>query len=186
VNAVTAADWTGSTVAALSIVALFRKSLWYWYLSIVATTLWFYVFVETDSAMAAGLQLSYIFFALYGIARWHLDRRGRRGPPWLDQLGTLVALAILGGTAALTDFGDRLAYIELGAVALAILANWLTAMKIVWCWPIWISTNVLFGVLFWHLELWGLFGMQWLYAALSVIGFRAWRREAPTPAPARA
>jgi nicotinamide mononucleotide transporter len=176
VDAITLADWGGSVAAALSIVLLFRKSPGYWYLSIVATSLWFYVFVETESAMVAGLQVSYTLFALYGIARWHVEARGNPVPAWLDHVGAAIALGILAVTVAIADFVDWTTSVELVAVALAILANWLTALKVIWCWPVWIATNVLFGVLFWHFELWGLFTMQWVYALLSVGGFVAWHR----------
>ena len=76
-DAITLADWGGSLAAGVSIVCLFRKSLWYWYVSIVATALWLYVFLKTDSRMVAGLQAFYIAFAAYGIARWAaLERDG--------------------------------------------------------------------------------------------------------------
>jgi nicotinamide mononucleotide transporter len=173
----TAADWGGSIAAAGSIVCLFRASLWYWYLSIVATTLWFALFLATDSLIVAGLQLSYTLFALYGIARWWLEARGRLVPGWLDHLGAAVAFGILAATVAVTDFAGWQSWVELAAVALAIAANWLTAQKVIWCWPVWISTNVLFGLLFWDAQLWGLFLMQFVYAALSVAGFAVWRCE---------
>jgi len=172
------ADWGGSIAGAISIVFLLRKSLGYWYWSIVATLLWLYLFIETESLMVAGLQLFYTAFAVYGIARWHLERRSLAVPRRLDHAGALVAVSILVATIALSDFASWASWIELTAVALSILANWLTALKVVWCWPIWIATNVLFGILFWHLGLWGLFGMQFLYGALSVVGWWTWRREA--------
>ena len=177
VDSLTLADWGGSIAAAVSIAFLFKKSLWYWYFSIVATVLWFYVFLETDSLMVAGLQLFYTVFALYGIARWHRQKRGRDVPRWLDHAGAGLAVLILVATVAATEFADWPSYVELAAVALSILANWLTALKVIWCWPIWISTNVLFALMFFHFELWGLFVMQFVYAALAVAGWYAWSRE---------
>lgn len=168
-------------MAGASIVALFRKSLWYWYLSIVATLLWLYVFIRTDSAMVAGLQVFYVLFAFYGITRWALERRARPVPGWLDHGGLVLALGILAGAVALTEFADWTAYVELAAVCAAILANWLTALKVIWCWPIWIASNVLFAILFWHLDLSGLFLMQFVYAVLSVVGYYSWRRERVAP-----
>jgi nicotinamide mononucleotide transporter len=171
------ADWAGSIAAGISIVFLFRKSLWYWYFSIVATALWFYVFLQTDSLNVAGLQVFYTLFAVYGIARWHLQRRQRSVPGWLDHAGAVLALTILAATLSLTTFAGWLTWVELAAVALSIFANWLTALKIVWCWPIWISTNILFALLFFQLELWGVFSMQFVYAVLSLAGWRVWLAE---------
>ena len=81
------ADWGGSIAGAISIVFLLRKSLGYWYWSIVATLLWLYLFIETESLMVAGLQLFYTAFAVYGIARWHLERRSLAVPRRLDPPG---------------------------------------------------------------------------------------------------
>ena len=53
-------------------------------------------------------------------------------------------------------------------------------MKIVWCWPVWILSNVLFAILFYERDLWGLFLVQFLFAALSVLGYREWLRARPT------
>jgi len=171
------ADWAGSIAAAISIVFLFKKSLWYWYFSIIATALWFYVFVRSDSLNVAGLQVFYTLFAVYGITRWFMQKRQRLVPAWLDHAGAILALTILGVTLSLTEFSGWTTWLELSAVALSIFANWLTALKIVWCWPIWILTNVLFALLFFHLELWGVFSMQFVYAVLSLVGWRMWLAE---------
>jgi nicotinamide mononucleotide transporter len=182
VDTLALADWGGSLAAAVSIVLLFRKSLWYWYVSIVATLLWFYLFWRTDSAMVAGLQLSYTLLAGYGIARWRLQARGTPVPDWLEHAGSAVAVLIFAATVAATSFSAWPDYVEFAAVALSILATWLTALKRVWCWPVWIATNALFAVLFWHYALWGVFAMQFVYAGLSVVGFRAWLRDRPVGA----
>jgi len=47
------ADWGGSLLAGVSIVCLFRKSLWYWYASLGSSALWFYLFVATSTLMVA-------------------------------------------------------------------------------------------------------------------------------------
>src|SRR3954454_11378769 len=175
------ADWGGSLLAGISIVCLFRQSLWYWDASLGSSALWFSLFVSPSALMVAGLQVAYALFAVYGIARWRRDGASRT----FDHVGTAIALAIFGLAVAATTFDGRLAYVELAAVALSILANWLAAMKVVWCWPVWMSTNVLFALLFYDAELWGLFTTQFLFFALSVVGWSAWLRR-PEPAAAHA
>lgn len=167
------ADWGGSFLAGISIVCLFRKSLWYWYASLGSSALWFYLFVATSTLMVAGLQVAYALFAVYGIVRW----RRPSGSRAFDHVGTAIALGIFALAVAVTTFDGWAAYVEFAAVALSILANWLTAMKIVWCWPVWMSTNVLFAVLFYDAGLWGLFATQFLFFALSLVGWTAWLRE---------
>jgi nicotinamide mononucleotide transporter len=175
------ADWGGSLLAGISIVCLFRKSLWYWYASLGSSALWFYLFLATSALMIAGLQIAYALFALYDIARWRREGASRA----FDHLGTAIAIAIFALAAAATTFDGWAAYVEFAAVALSILANWLTAMKVVWCWPVWMSTNVLFALLFWDAGLWGLFTTQFLFFGLSFVGWSAWLRH-PEPAAAHA
>src|SRR4051795_756753 len=98
------ADWGGSLLAGISIVCLFRKSLWYWYASLGSSALWFYLFVSTSALMVAGLQVAYALFAVYGIARWRRDG----APRTFDHVGTAIALAILGLAVAATTFDGRL------------------------------------------------------------------------------
>ena len=175
------ADWGGSIFAAVSIVCLFMKSLWYWYTSLASNALWFYLFVATSSLMVAGLQVSYAMFAVYGIARWSRERRGVSLSRSFDHLGSAIALGIFTATVAATTFATWPSYVEFAAVALSIVANWLTAMKIVWCWYVWMATNVLFAILFFHEALWGLFSTQFLFLGLSVIGIREWSRQRRVP-----
>jgi nicotinamide mononucleotide transporter len=180
------ADWGGSAFAAVSIVCLFWKHIGYWYASLGANALWFYLFVESSTFMVAGLQVSYALFALYGIARWQRERNGGELPSVYDHVGTAIALGIFALTIAASSFADWPSYVEFAAVALSIFANWLTAMKVIWCWPVWMATNVLFAVLFAQNELWGLFTMQFVFFALSVLGWRTWLRQAPVPVPRHA
>ena len=119
----------------------------------------------------------YTLFALYGIARWRLESRLQPIPSRLDHVGAAVALGILACSILLAELDGWRSWVEVAAVALSIAANWLTARKRIWCWPVWISTNLLFAVLFWDAELWGVFVMQFVYAGLSVVGFTAWWRE---------
>jgi nicotinamide riboside transporter PnuC len=105
------------------------------------------------------------------------DGRGDPATPVFDQLGSAIALVIFALAVAVTSFDGWAAYVEFTAVALSILANWLTAMKIVWCWPVWMTTNVLFAALFYDAELWGLFTTQFAFFALSIVGWLAWVRE---------
>ena len=181
------ADWGGSLFAAASIVFLFKKSPWYWYASLGSNALWFYLFVETSAAMVAGLQVSYAIFAVYGLLRWRRVPDGSAATPLFDHVGTAIATAILALTVVVTTFDAWPSYLEFAAVALSILANWLTARKVIWCWPVWMATNVLFAVLFFHEALWGLFTMQFVFFALSIVGLAMWVRDARTaPRPVHA
>lgn len=84
--------------------------------------------------------------------------------------------------------------IEWIAVAVTLVAVWLTARQVIWCWPLGMVSVTLYAVVFWQARLYADMGLQGLYLALSVYGWWAWRHGGAgrgalhvsrTPRPAR-
>ena len=65
-------------------------------------------------------------------------------------------------------------WIEWIAVAITLLAVYLTTRQIVWCWPIGMVSVVLYGWVFYGAKLYADMGLQALYFALAVYGWWAW------------
>lgn len=167
-------SWTGTLCIAISIWALFAKRLQYWLWSLASNAFLGTIFLAVGLPIAAGLQLAYALFAIYGIIRWARESRGQQISGSFDNTGTILACFIFVFSLYAASFTDAWTILEAGAVAVAIVANWLTCKKIVWCWPLWVITNIGFAVLFAHQGLWVLFASQWLFAAMSVWGWREW------------
>lgn len=179
-------DWTGSTFVVISLVCLFEKRTAYWYWSNASLLPYFALFVSSDQLMLAGLQASYLIFGLHGLRLWQLERRrDTLGRPFDERLwyplGWIGSLAIFAYTAAVTDFIDGWAWWQFTIVSLSLLANWATTRKWIWSWPVWLIVNSLQAVYFHHFELWAQFGLQFVLFAMSINGWRMWRREARTP-----
>lgn len=66
--------------------------------------------------------------------------------------------------------------IEALAAIFGLLSVWLTARASVWCWPTGIANTVLFMVLFFDARLYGDVITNAMFFAMSVYGWRAWRR----------
>jgi nicotinamide mononucleotide transporter len=64
--------------------------------------------------------------------------------------------------------------IEAIAVVLTLLAVYLTAREIIWCWPLGMVSVVLYAVVFHHARLYADMGLQGLYFALAAYGWWAW------------
>jgi nicotinamide mononucleotide transporter len=66
--------------------------------------------------------------------------------------------------------------VELAAVALTLVAVYLTARQVIWCWPVAIVSVLLYAAVFFDVRLYADMGLQGLYLALAVYGWWAWLR----------
>ena len=110
-------DYSSSVVVILSLWYLFSKHPFYWYLSILATFLYFvfYTFSSNPAYLFAGLQVGYLIFALHGMVLWRLEhRRDTQSHPFNEplwyNLGWGLTLLIFGyatyATASSNGFAD--------------------------------------------------------------------------------
>jgi nicotinamide mononucleotide transporter len=66
-------------------------------------------------------------------------------------------------------------YLELVAVVLTLLAVFLTARQVIWCWPLAMVSVTLYAVVFFQAKLYADMGLQALYFGLAIYGWWAWR-----------
>ena len=64
--------------------------------------------------------------------------------------------------------------LELVAVVLTLLAVFLTARQIIWCWPLAMVSVTLYAAVFFQAKLYADMGLQALYFALAMYGWWAW------------
>lgn len=64
--------------------------------------------------------------------------------------------------------------VELVAVAATLVAVYLTARQVIWCWPLAIVSVVLYAVVFFQARLYADMGLQGIYLVLSIYGWWAW------------
>ena len=65
--------------------------------------------------------------------------------------------------------------LELVAVVLTLLAVYLTARQVLWCWPLALVSVTLYAVVFFRAKLYADMGLQALYFGLAIYGWWAWR-----------
>ncbi len=66
--------------------------------------------------------------------------------------------------------------LEFIAVAVTLLAVYLTARQVIWCWPLGMISVTLYAVVFFQSKLYADMGLQAIYFALAVYGWWAWQR----------
>ena len=64
--------------------------------------------------------------------------------------------------------------LEAAAVVTGFLCVWLNVRQNIWTWPVTIVSCVLFGVLFFESRLYGTMGLQGLFIAIAIYGWRSW------------
>ena len=187
----------GSPVTWLEIVA-FVLAVWMvlanlrvnpigWPLAIVSSLLYALLFVDNKLYGEASLQLVFVALALWGWWQW---LRGSAAPGerlrvgamtqrqrWMVGAATLAAWPLLGlllrrATDSDVPFLDALPTV--GSIAGQILLG----RKRVENWAVWLAVNLVSIGLFAYKGLWLTVMLYALFAALSVVGWRAWRKLA--------
>jgi nicotinamide mononucleotide transporter len=175
-------DYSGSAMAVISLVYLFRKQLAYWHWSNASVIPLFTLFMVQGLWQLAGLQVSYLIFGIHGLYLWFLENRRDRGeikfnePLWYA-VTWVASLVIFAYTVFITDFKEQWNWVQFVSVALSLIANFATTRKWTWSWPVWIVSNLINIVYFWHTQTWGQFGLQFVLIAMSVYGWLEWRKQ---------
>jgi nicotinamide mononucleotide transporter len=175
-------DYSGSAMAVISLVYLFRKQLAYWHWSNASVIPLFTLFMVQGLWQLAGLQVSYLIFGIHGLYLWFLENRRDRGeikfnePLWYA-VTWVASLVIFAFTIYVTDFKEQWNWVQFVSVALSLIANFATTRKWTWSWPVWIVSNLINIVYFWHTQTWGQFGLQFVLIAMSVYGWLEWRKQ---------
>ena len=187
----------GSPVTGLELVA-FGLSLWMvacnlrvnplaWPLAMAASALYGLLFAHSRLYGEAALQLFFIAVAGWGWWQW-LRGRGGDGQAlrvhrmtararWLALAATLAAWPVV---ALLLDHAtdSDVPWLDALPTVASVTGQLLLGRKLVENWPTWLFVNLVSVVLFAAKGLWLTVLLYALFAALSVVGWRAWRRLA--------
>jgi nicotinamide mononucleotide transporter len=135
----------------------------------------------------ASLQIFFALLALWGWWQWlrgtaadgaalRVRSLGKRGRWWL-----LVALALMWPALGLflKRFTDTdVPWWDAFPTAASVIGQWLLGRKYIENWPAWIIVNVVSVGLFAYKGLWLTTLLYAIFIAMSVVGWRAWKRMA--------
>ena len=185
----------GSPVTGLEVVASVL-SLWMvacnlrvnplgWPLAMVSSLLYGLLFMQSKLYGEAGLQLLFIALAGWGWWQWlrgkgddgkalrvsRMSRRSRASAA----LATLAAWPLLGQLLKHATDSD-VPFLDALPTVASVTGQILLARKRVENWAVWLFVNVVSVGLFAYKGLWLTVVLYSLFAALSVVGLRAWQR----------
>jgi nicotinamide mononucleotide transporter len=199
----TAFNVAGSAITWLEIVAVVL-ALWMvrcnlrvnplgWPLAIASSALYGLLFLHSRLYGEAALQAVFIALGGWGWWQWlrgtsdgQVPLRVRALSPrqrWLALGGTLAAWPLLGLLLARVTDSD-VPYLDALPTVGSLVGQYLLARKWLDNWPAWLAVNLVSLVLFAAKGLWLTVALYALFAALSVVGWRAWAKMLPLRAQA--
>jgi nicotinamide mononucleotide transporter len=190
----------GSPVTALEMVAFvlsiamvlcnFRVNVWAWPLAIVSSALYGLLFASSRLYGEAALQGLFIVVSFWGWLQWLRGHATDGGPLRVHHLATAARWRIAGLTFAawpllgwlLHRFTDSdVPYLDALPTVGSVAGQLLLGRKLIENWPVWLAVNLFSLLLFAWKGLWLTVLLYALFAALSVVGWRAWRRRQSAP-----
>lgn len=164
-----------------------RVNPWAWPLAIASSLLYALLFASSKLYGEAGLQFVFVAVSLWGWWQWlrtpdAADDHAKVG--WMSRRGIVlsaVATAIAWPLLALllmrtTD--SDVPWLDALPTVASVTGQVLLGLKRVENWPVWLAVNLFSVGLFAYKGLWLTTLLYAVFAALSVIGWRAWRRRA--------
>ena len=162
-----------------------REIHWGWPLAIASSLMYCALFWRSRLYGDAWLQIFFVVVAGWGWRQWlrgtashgqalRVARLGRTG-----QMRMLAACALLWPATGvfLLKFTDTdVPWWDGFTTALSIVGQFLLGRKYIENWPVWIVVNVVSVALFAYKGLWLTVILYGIFIALSVAGWRAWRK----------
>ncbi len=183
-SAVTWLELVAVAVSLAMVLANLRVNPLGWPLAILSSLMYALLFAHYRLYGEAGLQFVFIAVALWGWWQWlrgraadgqalDVQRLSRRGLA-LVAAGTLAAWPLLGGLLARATDSD-VPYLDALPTAGSVAGQLLLARKYVENWAVWVVVNLISVGLFAYKALWLTALLYAAFAALAVLGWRAWQ-----------
>jgi len=190
-------SFAGSPVTWLEIVAFvlsvamvllnLKVSPWAWPLAIVSSLLYGLLFASSKLYGEASLQLVFVAVSVWGWWTWlHApdQRTAYAKVGWmttreivLASAATAAAWPVLAWLLGRTTDSD-VPWLDALPTVGSLTGQVLLGLKRVENWPVWLAVNVVSVGLFAYKALWLTVILYAVFALLSVVGWRAWRRQA--------
>lgn len=179
-------EWIAALLGFANVGLLVRRSVWNYPFGLAMVALYAVIFWQAQLYGEAGLQLFFIAAQFWGWALW-IKAGGAESPVpvrWLDRRSRAVWLAGIAALSvnlgwALDRFTNAAApYVDGPITVASIAAQILLAYRRVENWALWIVIDVAsIGLYLWR-GLYPTAGLYLAFLALSVLGYREWRRAA--------
>jgi nicotinamide mononucleotide transporter len=163
-----------------------REIHWGWPLAIVASLMYFALFWRSKLYGDASLQIFFAVVAFWGWYQWlrgvradgsslHVTRLTRRGLALA--MATCAVLWPATGLFLKTFTDTDVPWWDAFPTAVSLVGQFLLGRKFIENWAVWIVVNVVSVGLFAYKALWLTVALYIVFIALSVVGWREWKRK---------
>jgi nicotinamide mononucleotide transporter len=159
-----------------------------WPLAIASSLLYALLFADSKLYGEGGLQLVFVVLAVWGWWQWKRGSAGQGEPLRVRRMGpgrraialaaTLAAWPLLGMLLARTTDTD-VPYLDALPTVASVTGQLMLGRKLLENWAVWGAVNVFSVGLFAYKGLWLTALLYAIFAALSWLGWRTWRRMLP-------
>ncbi len=183
---ITGLEVVASLVAVVMVLANLRVNPVGWPLAIVSSLMYAKIFADSQLYGEASLQFVFVVLACWGWWQW-LRGQGDDGRAlqvqvlttrlrWGAAAATFAAWPLLGLLLQRVTDSD-VPYLDALPTVASLTGQFLLGRKYIENWAVWLAVNGFSIVLFAHKGLWLTVALYAVFAALSLAGWRAWRRQ---------
>ena len=169
-----------------------RQNVWCWPFGLISVCFYLIVFYQTKLYADMGLQGVYIILQFYGWYQWLYGGRDRgelavsRSPVRLNVL--LIAIAFAGtatmGYLLATRTDAALPYWDSATTVMSLIAQWMMAKKLLECWLVWITVDVVSVGIYLNKELYLTTILYATFLMLATLGYQEWKKSFKSLQPA--
>jgi nicotinamide mononucleotide transporter len=182
-------NWIEITGAILSLIYLYlsiNQKVSLWFFGIVSSVFYIVVFFQTKLYADMSLQFYYVIISVYGWINWKHGKLGEKEElPTTKASGALLIKIIIATGLIylvyyfiLTKYTDStIPKVDSLVGALSVIGTWMLARKLLENWIIWILVDGLCVGLYIYKELYPTTVLFAVYTAMSVIGYRQWKKS---------
>jgi len=182
-------NWIEIVGAILSLIYLYlsiNQKVSLWFFGIVSSVFYIVVFFQSKLYADMSLQFYYVVISVYGWINWKHGKSGNKEElPTTKASGTLlIKISIATGLIylvyyfILAKFTDStIPKVDSLVGALSIIGTWMLARKVLENWIVWIVVDGLCVGLYIYKELYPTTVLFAIYTAMSVIGYRQWKKS---------
>ena len=162
-----------------------RQIHWGWPLAIISSVMYFALFWRSKLYGDASLQIFFAAVAFWGWFQWLRGRRADGSPLKVTRLAprglaiAVAACAVLWPATGLflkTYTDTDVPWWDAFPTSTSLVGQFLLGRKFIENWAVWIAVNVVSVGLFAYKGLWLTVGLYTLFVALSVVGWREWKK----------